>query len=379
MAVVEKADAGQRAEAIPPLGYKPELDGVRAIAVLAVMAFHVANALPIGLRLYGGLQGVDVFFVLSGYLITTLFLREFARTGTFDLPRFYGRRAVRLLPALGLAVLLVAAITTYLGKTLVHHSMLGLALIAFSFVGNWFQSTGSLGLLTHTWSLAIEEQFYLLWPVILLLILRTKRSKPRVIGCMVALAVGVMIARMALIAGGKGALGSYATFSRSDGIILGSALALFLPRVTPAVKRFLAAGAVGIASAIALGAFMAGCGHGLSPTMCYAPGGSILSTVLIAHLVVAPTGVLATVLAIKPLRAIGRISYGLYLFHVPLAGWALLWHRPALVAPFVFIGAFAIATASYFLVERPMIRHFSPGRRPQVQAIPIDSPRLAPA
>ena len=356
-------------EIAPKLGYKPELDGVRAIAVLAVMAFHVANALPISLRLYGGLQGVDIFFVLSGYLITTLFLKEFATTGTFDLPRFYGRRAVRLLPALGIAVLLVAIITSYLGNTLTHHSMLGLALIAFSFVGNWFQATGKLGLLTHTWSLAIEEQFYLLWPVILLLILRTKRNKTRVVAGMVTLSVAVMITRMALITNGKGALGSYATFSRADGIILGSALALFLPRITPAVRRFLAAGALGIGAAVALGAFMVGCGHGLSPNMCFAPGGSIFSTLLIAHLVVAPTGLLASMLAIKPLRSIGRISYGLYLFHVPLAGWALLWHRPELVAPFVFGGAFVIATASYFLVERPLVRRFSPRRRPPVPEV----------
>ena len=152
---------------IPSFGYVPALDGVRAFAVLAVVALHG------GTHLNGGFIGVDVFFVLSGFLITTLLLQEWRARGDFRLRAFYVRRARRLLPALALTLVgvtvLVAAFAWYYDGG-VRYGFAVLSVIFYA--GNWVAAftvhQGALGPLTHTWSLAIEEQFYLLWPLLLL-------------------------------------------------------------------------------------------------------------------------------------------------------------------------------------------------------------------
>jgi len=152
--------------------YQPALDGVRAAAVCAVLVFHGARAwLP------GGFLGVDVFFVLSGYLITTLLLRERAETGRIRLGAFWGRRARRLLPAL-VALVAVVALAAPLVVAATELPALRLdAAAALAYVANWrmifrgggyFAQTGAPSLLQHTWSLGIEEQFYLLWPLALI-------------------------------------------------------------------------------------------------------------------------------------------------------------------------------------------------------------------
>ncbi|MGA9145956.1 MAG: acyltransferase, partial [Candidatus Nanopelagicales bacterium] len=161
----------------PPLGYLPSLDGIRAIAVLAVMVFH--SALP---WLPGGFLGVDVFFVLSGFLITTLLLQEVERTGRIHFGAFYLRRARRLLPALAVVLVASAALVVLFAPDAA--ARLREDIVASSFyVTNWwnilsdqsyFEAMGRPPMLQHLWSLGLEEQFYLIWPAVLLFVFRRK-------------------------------------------------------------------------------------------------------------------------------------------------------------------------------------------------------------
>ena len=144
----------------------PALDGLRAIAVCAVLIAHASYG-----HISGGFLGVEMFFVLSGYLITTLLLTERQQTGTLSLRHFYLRRAARLLPALGLVTLLALAMYASDPSLMPSGDVLASIPIVWLFFSNWFAAAGdNLGLLQHTWSLGIEEQFYLLWPLAFVLI-----------------------------------------------------------------------------------------------------------------------------------------------------------------------------------------------------------------
>lgn len=365
------------------LNRRPALDGIRACAVLAVMYFHAALWVPKPLRFYGGFMGVDVFFVLSGYLITTLLIREYRQEGRIDLGGFYARRGLRILPALTLAVLLAAAVGMYLGGNLGTRSILEVSVIAFSFLGNWFQAARGLGLLGHTWSLAVEEQFYLLWPAILFLLLRKRRSLAAVGRCLFLLAAVAVAMRFAMFFGGHAESATYSSVSRTDGILLGSALALALADHHSVVARVMRYSAVGIFGALALLAFTAGCGHGISGTWCGAPGASISATILIGHLATNSTSVIAAALSFRPLRAIGRISYGMYLFHWPIVVLLRSWTPWGVGHLAVLVGAtLALAIPSYLLIERPLMRVYGrirTKRDERLTAVTAEAPRLAAA
>src|SRR5436190_16230696 len=160
--------------------YRPALDGVRALAVMAVVLFHAGvSVLP------GGFLGVDAFFVLSGYLITSLLLAEYAKRGRISLPGFWARRARRLLPALLVLLVVVAVIGRYVLPDTEIGPLRGDAIAALAYVANWrmiyrgsdyFAQNAAPSLLQHTWSLGIEEQFYWLWPLLMLgLLMMAKR------------------------------------------------------------------------------------------------------------------------------------------------------------------------------------------------------------
>ncbi|HEY1116399.1 MAG TPA: acyltransferase, partial [Acidimicrobiales bacterium] len=171
--------------------YWPALDGMRGVAVLLVIAYHGERSLAPR----GGAIGVTMFFTLSGFLITTLLLRERASTGRIGLGRFYWRRALRLLPAL---VTLVAVTSAYALVTDNHERTLGAALPVLLYVGNWVRTlhdTEGLGLLEHTWSLSVEEQFYLVWPLAVLGAAALV-SKARQAEAVLALAVGGSLASL---------------------------------------------------------------------------------------------------------------------------------------------------------------------------------------
>ena len=192
--VTTKDGAGEQASF--ELGHRRALDGLRGVAVLAVLGFH--GGVPF---MRGGFLGVDVFFVLSGFLITSLLYEEWRRTGAIRLRAFYMRRVLRLLPAL---ILLLLALTIYAIWLPWPDQRARLrAEIAFTllYVANWalaFRLVPDLGFLAHAWSLAIEEQFYLVWPLALLLLLRSGVRLPRVIALVMLAIVASAAWRAAL-------------------------------------------------------------------------------------------------------------------------------------------------------------------------------------
>ena len=356
----------------------PALNGLRGIAVMGVVAYH----LQIGWA-KGGYLGVDLFFVLSGFLITTLLLEEWTRTGRVNLAAFWGRRARRLLPAL---FLVVAALALYLignalfggpgANGLIDLSGLrGDSIATLLYVNNWhlifahqsyFAQFSTPSPLQHTWSLAIEEQFYLIWPLLLLVLLRYGRRGWRRVGVTVTVALGVGSSVLMAALFHPGVDPSriyYGTDTRLFDLMAGATIAfLAASRPQPVQRARRTLHWVGPTAAVALGVFWvtAGTPGGL-PTNFMFEGGFLLCAAL-AALVVADArlvepGTFARGLAWKPLHFVGTISYGIYLWHWPvivyltaartgLSTWPLNLLRIAVTL--------AVSTASYYLVERPV-------------------------
>jgi peptidoglycan/LPS O-acetylase OafA/YrhL len=315
------------------LRYRPELDGLRGVAILIVLGAH--TGVP-GFAGGGGGVGVALFFVLSGYLITSLLLAERERVGRVDLRAFYVRRALRLFPALA-AVLLVVAILAILGLVPtpasqgVDYPIVELGVIAYG--ANWLVVAGqNIGLLGHTWSLAVEEQFYVLWPAILLLCLRFGRA--RLAFVLLALVFLDVPYRLLLDLNGGLMHVFVGTDSRGDALLLGCVLALLGTRWHPIV------GWLGLVGVAAVAVSWPG-DPGLGAQILFIPVAAIVSTLAVAGCPAA--------LAWRPLAFVGKISYGLYLWH----GLLIWWHLPWPVAVPLSIG---IACGSYYVLERPFLR-----------------------
>jgi peptidoglycan/LPS O-acetylase OafA/YrhL len=356
--------------------YRPELDGVRAIAVLAVMLFHVNRAW--GFELRGGFLGVDVFFVLSGYLITSLLVGERMARGRIRLRSFYARRALRLLPALFVMLVLAWFVESHLRAHVGTRPYSQSALYSLTYIANWAQAHATLGVLAHTWSLSIEEQYYLVWPVCLIVVLALVRSKRTIAAMLFLGAAAVAGFRFIEFAHGHAAFAALSTVTRIDGVLIGSALALVLADPPEVFRRVLARREV---IPLATGALAVGLVtlRWNSPNLFR--GGLFLldlcTAAIVGHLVVCEHSRARSVLSIQPLAAIGRISYGLYLFHIPVYylvfGFPRTLHGPTVVAA-AFALTFAVATLSYAFVERPAL-HFKArfererlDQRPQVTA-----------
>ncbi|HXQ58722.1 MAG TPA: acyltransferase family protein [Acidimicrobiales bacterium] len=363
------------------------LDGIRAFAVLGVMFFHAGVSWA-----RGGLLGVDVFFVLSGFLITTLLCREYGRAGTIALRAFWVRRARRLVPALLVLLLGVALYAHVYASSTDVISLRKDALATLLYVANWryiFSGQGYFAMaqapsaLLHTWTLGIEEQYYLLWPLLALFVLR--RRGPR--GLAVVAGVGALASALEMFvlyaAGFSVDRLYYGTDTRAQALLVGSFLAAvgavgagavgaaggagdgagfsILPAgwaLTARMRRLISLG--GLAGAAVL--FWAG--HALLGTDPLLYRGGFLLVALsagavIAAVVTGPRTILAQVCSLPPLVFVGRISYGLYLYHWPLflvidnahtglGGAELLGAR--------FAATFAAATLSWFLVETPIRR-----------------------
>jgi peptidoglycan/LPS O-acetylase OafA/YrhL len=341
--------------------YHAALDGLRAVAVLSVIAYHDNYSWA-----KGGFLGVDTFFVLSGFLITTLLVSEYRRASTIRLRTFWARRARRLLPALLLVIGFVALYTHFAVVPWERNGIRDDMFASLFYVANWrfifdqqgyFQLFSATSPLRHMWSLAIEEQYYLVWPLVVVACLRIGRGSTRVLGavCVVGAAASIVSMRMRFHPGDpSGAY--YATDARAHTLLVGAllALALLAWRPTPQARRVLALVAAP-AIVVVLAAAHSASGTGST----YYSGGSALFAVLVAVVIAGllQPGPLSSVLAWTPLAWIGRISYGLYLWHWPIDVWLVpsRVHVGTTALNLLRLGVtFAAAIASYYLVERPI-------------------------
>jgi peptidoglycan/LPS O-acetylase OafA/YrhL len=349
------------------LTYRPALDGLRAVAVLAVFGYHL------GYRpLRGGFLGVDVFFVLSGFLITTVLLLEHARTGRISLGAFWARRARRLLPALLLVVITVALWESATAATFELPQRRTDLLWALFYGSNWnlvasaqdyFAQYQSASFVRHTWSLAIEEQFYLVWPIVVLGALWLARGRARgIVAVCVAGIAASMTLMWVLYSPADPSRAYYGTEARMHQLLIGALLAVLLMRV-PAIRRPRRSGS--LAAVVGMSVLVVAFISLGDATMAYYTGLSavvaVATALLIWGLEVAPRSLAARALGVAPARWTGKISYGVYLWHwpvilaigVPVAAFAWMPARLGLDASRVLF-TLAIAGLSYRLVERPI-------------------------
>ena len=340
------------------LGYQPALDGLRAVAVVMVLAFHLA--LP---GADGGYLGVSVFFTLSGFLITRLLLDEFDRTGTIGLRRFYRRRIRRLLPASFLVVALVVVLAAF-DAFPASSRIRGGTLAALTSTFNWYELLGGRDYadlfrapspLAHFWSLAIEEQFYWLWPLVLLVVLPRIASQRR-FAVIATMALAASISAPVTAAVWSSAAAYFTTWTRSAEILVGAALATWTARsrIPDWVGRL---AWPSLAAVLVIGAITpAGRGWPYDGGL---PLFALVSAALIAALQAPPErslGVTA-LLSTRPVVWVGTVSYGIYLFHWPVIVWLTedrtglgRWWLVALQ-----IAVTMVATvASFLLLERPV-------------------------
>lgn len=357
--------------------YMPGLDGLRAVAVLAVIAYHLGiDAVP------GGLLGVSVFFTLSGYLITDLLFSQL-RAGQFGFTSFWIARFRRLIPALVLMVLVVAAWVTVVGPHQGADFRTAAGTAAF-YVNNWwlvvrevsyFAQFDAPGPLNHLWSLSVEEQFYIVWPLALIggtKIVKEVRPgllRPRLGMAIVGLAL-VSFALMVLLytPGADPSRVYYGTDTRAAELLIGAALATVWPSqrlradiATRARNTVDAIGIVGLAGITAMFVFATE----FSPFLYR--GGFLVLAVCVASAVGSmahPASRLAPIIGCEPMRWVGARSYGIYLWHFPI----IILTTPAGDAgPGLFRGAvqvaatFGVAALSWRFVEDP-IRHGALGR-----------------
>jgi peptidoglycan/LPS O-acetylase OafA/YrhL len=362
--------------------YLPGLDGVRAVAVLAVLGYHFG--VP---HMDGGLLGVSVFFTLSGFLITGILIAAWRQTGRIPFARFYLNRARRLLPALGVVLLTVLAVTALVERENLAQRWDESVAAAF-YVSNWFMiRTGSSYFdlfagpspLEHLWSLAVEEQFYLIWPVLLLALLRlTGGRAPRVAMYATGLAAVSFLLLAVLSHGGIDNTRPYeGTDTRAGELLVGAALALvYRPtriKVTPPAAVRAGVDVAGLAA-------LAGIAWLVASTSTFSlslyRGGLLLLALLSALLLVAvtyPGSLSGRLLGSAVPRWIGERSYGIYLWHMPVVaftphhepGTAGDWFWPALLDLALTL---LLASLSWTLIEDPVRRHGlrSLVRRPRV-------------
>jgi peptidoglycan/LPS O-acetylase OafA/YrhL len=342
------------------LGYRAELDGVRGLSILLVLGLHFTPRL-----LPGGYFGVEVFFVLSGFLITSLLLEEVAQRGSISLKDFYRRRALRLGPALAFYLLSLGAYAFFVLKSQNAREIYSGILLTLSYVSNWviaFKPHYPAGILAITWSLAVEEQFYLLWPLLLVLLIHIKVGRRWIISILLLGLVALVLHRAWLWHQGASFRRLYyATDTRADGLILGCLLGcLVVWRLIPK-SRTLEIGmkVLAVVSSLLLGYYVFTIKSN-SPILFSGVflSASVAIAIVIAVLVVWPSALALMAFRFPPLLWIGRISYGLYLWHWPVRGLVFgNATEPSFRQIMIAVAmSFAIAAFSFYLIERPFLR-----------------------
>ena len=347
------------------LPYNPPLDGVRALAIALVLCFHGgASLVP------GGFVGVDTFFVLSGFLITSILVREHGATGRIALRSFWARRARRLLPALVVMTGVVLLWAHFFARG-VYPDLGADALSVLFYFANWHFSAGAsyvnLGSspspFLHAWSLAIEEQFYLVWPLLVLGAFKLGLSRAKLFVLTLLAAAGSATLMVCLYDPNLDPTALYYnTATRAQALLIGAALAIAVSLWAPAARRLRASlwsglAAVGCAGVVVLSATMT-----ISGAFTYQGGLTLVAlfaAALIGGVTLAGSSLPARCLSLGPVRYVGRISYGLYLWHWPIFV-VLDGSRTGLDGPELFtfrlVATFAAAVASFYLIEMPIRR-----------------------
>jgi len=356
------------------LGRRPALDGLRAIAILAVIGFHYGPT-----KVAGGYLGVDVFFVLSGFLITALLVQERSNTGRISLKAFYMRRAKRLLPAL---FVMLAAVTVYAAmfphRPETQHVWRDIIAAVF-YVANWvhgFSHHLEVGLLDHTWSLSVEEQFYLLWPAVLVLMVRKGFSRKTI-----AIVVGTgvlasLIDTQLLYRHGSFAPRlAYGLDTRGVGLLMGCLLGLAVGwQVIPdRIRRyapytpwlgFLMLAVLFLSHRYALFA-----GQSYRQFVEAPPLVDIATVLIIFGVIYRERSAAARLMSIPLAVWLGRVSYGVYLWHFPIGTVVASHHLTmGLGDPgsqlLKVVLTLIVVTLSFYLVEQPILGGYWPPRFP---------------
>jgi len=339
-------------DSISGKNYRPDIDGLRAVAVLAVVGFHAG--IP---WLRGGFVGVDIFFVISGYLICSIIYKEISRD-SFSIARFYARRFKRIVPALSVVLLFCLALAA-LVLSPYEASRLGDSAVATSLSGSnflfirrtdYFGGAALTNPLLMTWSLAVEEQFYIVFPLLMLLLRKWKKSNL----LFILAALSVLSFVCSLYAEFRQPVWNfYLPITRAWELGAGTLLAVWQSgKLNPENKPSWKTSVVGAIGIVLIGVSIVLYGPGMR-----FPGYEAVPTVLGSVLILAsPGGWSARVLTLRPLVALGLMSYSLYLWHWPLLSFAEVISskplRPITIAILMAI-AFAAATASYLFIEKP--------------------------
>lgn len=342
------------------LGYVPALDGLRGLSIIAVIAFNGQL-----LWMSGGFIGVDIFFALSGFLITSLLVQEYASSSAISFKNFYFRRALRLLPALFVLMIGCVIYALLIQSPESASETLNGVLYTLFYVANWAQAPPNplgIGPLSHAWSLSVEEQFYIVWPLALILILKLKNK-----GVIVAIVVSLIVASLAASIWQWNAGGSYLRIylgsdTRAHGILIGCFAALVLswgslPPKENVRKVFRIASIVSLVGIVA-SFFMLS----LYSAFVYNGGFALIAlgtTILILDFLLFPSK-LSRAFEFGPLVWLGKISYGLYLWHFPILALSKKVSderlHPAIYGSLGVIAALIVAAASHYFIERPFLR-----------------------
>lgn len=365
-----------------------DIQGLRAIAVFVVVCFHA------GLSVTGGFAGVDVFFVISGFVITAMLAREWLRTGTLSFRTFYARRFRRLTPALAVLVLVVIVISALVqsplgAQQIAAQTGIGALLLSANIViarttGGYFDAPAASNPLLNTWSLSVEEQFYLLFPLLLFIgwhLMRRMRGN-RLAPFAVVLLVGLVSfgIAMAQAAGHRIPLlphwliGFYGPITRAWEFAAGALLALIIAGTARTLRPALALamGVLGIAGLVATMWLVTGDTTWPGP-MTLLP---VASTLLLITAGMTPNPV-SRVLSTRPLVAVGNISYSWYLWHWPLIVFALLlWPSVPGIAVIAAAASLLPAIVSYRFVEQPIrsLREVGAARMTRIVVLTLAPP-----
>jgi peptidoglycan/LPS O-acetylase OafA/YrhL len=348
------------------LGHQPALDGMRGLCILVVLLFH--GEIP-GFGDGTGLVGVNTFFVLSGFLITSLLITEWDTFHDIRLLRFYCRRGLRLLPALVTMLVVVVAYSFAVDphKRAIH--VLQEALRALFYCTNWaiIFTRDHLYYVGHTWSLSVEEHFYLVWPAVLLFMLRKTTRSSLLCWIVLALVVSVLV-RAGVYLGATYTLGDnvlpveasryqFGTDTRADSLLLGClAAALLSSQLFPQSLRNNRGFEIGAWAAL-VGLGLLASRYPFTPWMICAGWFfySVCAVIPMVFLATSSGTLMHRVLSNRALVFMGQISYGLYIWHAPIIAVLKKEHYPWANLAYL-VPVFSVAVVSYYLIERPCLR-----------------------